>query len=389
MHIALCGPMSPSGVSALLTATDAARADQYLGIGGVPVYELAKGLVAAGHRVSVVTTAGLPEVSSARFEGRLIDVVCVPRRSAGPAIRDIYRLERGAMSSALRECRPDIVHAHWTYEFELAAQDSRLPHVTTAHDAPFTILRQMRDPYRAARLAVALRARPGIRRLSTVSPYMVSSWRRQMAYRGPIEIIPNSIPRTGVASSRTPGEHPVLLDVTDSGELKNVRGLLRAFRLLREVHPQAELRVAGHGLDADGPLARWAGEHKLSPGVSFVGVLPREQLAKEYSRAWVFVHASLEESFGLTVLEALASGVPVVGGRDSGGVPFVLDNGRAGWLTDVSDPQALASTMLRLIDDGPPSPPTGAAGYARARFSPSAVSKAHLEWYERSTGGGT
>ena len=61
MHIALCGPMSPSGVSEILTAEDAARAADYPGFGGVPVYELAKGLVASGHRVSVVTTAGSPE----------------------------------------------------------------------------------------------------------------------------------------------------------------------------------------------------------------------------------------------------------------------------------------------------------------------------------------
>ena len=44
MHIALCGPMSPSGVSELLTPKDALRAEQYPGFGGVPVYDLATGL---------------------------------------------------------------------------------------------------------------------------------------------------------------------------------------------------------------------------------------------------------------------------------------------------------------------------------------------------------
>ena len=172
---------------------------------------------------------------------------CLPRRAAGPAIRDLYRRERSAMSAALRDCHPDIVHAHWTYEFELAAQDSALPHVTTAHDAPFT------DPQTDARSVscgaawVALRARPGIRRLSTVSPYLARAWRGRMAYRRPIEIIPNSIPRTGVALSRTPSGHPVLLDVTGSGDLKNVRGLLRAFRMLCDGHREAELRLVGPG----------------------------------------------------------------------------------------------------------------------------------------------
>ena len=228
---------------------------EYPGFGGVPVYELAKGLVASGHRVSVVTTAGSPEAAEARFKGPQIDVHCLPRRAAGPAIRDLYRRERSAMSAALRDFHPDIVHAHWTYEFELAAQDSGLPHVTTAHDAPFTILRHMRDPYRAARLGVALRARPGIRHLSTVSPYMADRWRRQMRYRDPISVIPNSIPQSAVSPSRRPSPHPTVLEVADSGRLKNIGGLLRAFAIVRMQVPEAELRLVGPGLGALEPLA--------------------------------------------------------------------------------------------------------------------------------------
>ena len=277
---------------------------------------------------------------------------------------------------------PDVVHAHWTYEFELAAQDSGLPHVTTAHDSPFTVLRHMSDSYRAARLLVALAARPGIRSLSVVSPSLGKAWRRQMLYRGPMTVIPNSIPQSGVPEHRTPTRHPTMLEVADAGPLKNVRGLIRAFTSVRRTHPDAELRVVGPGLDPRGELAGWAIGAGLASGVSFLGVLSREQLAEEYSRAWIFVHASLEEACPMTILEAHGAGLPVVGGIHSGGVPFVLDYGRAGWLTDVSDPKALARTLSRLIGDGPPAPPPGALEYARATFGPSVVTADYLDFYE-------
>jgi glycosyltransferase involved in cell wall biosynthesis len=305
-------------------------------------------------------------------------MICVQRRAAGPAIRDLYRVERRTMADALRDAAPDIVHAHWTYEYELAAQDSGLPHVTTAHDAPITILRQMRDPYRAARLGVAIVARPGIRNLSAVAPYLAERWRREMAYRRPIRVIPNSIPQDALPARRDPAPHPVLLDVADSGRRKNIPGLLRAFSIVRAQRPDAELRLVGPGLGPVDPLAEESRGSGLAEGVSFLGRLGREELADEYGRAWLFVHASFEEACPMTLLEAHGAGLAIVGGRDSGGVPFVLDYGRAGTLTEVADPQAFAASILDALAEGPRGcpPPT-----AIERFAPPAVTDAYVGWY--------
>lgn len=384
MHIALAGWCQPSDLRDLLDSAGSMTLDRIEGHRAVPVSDLARSLVVHGHQVTLVTTSLTVPGETAEFWGPDFRLV-VQRARPRPRhyLSDLYAVERRGISGVLRDLAPDVVHAHWTYEFELAAQDSGLPHVTTAHDSPFTILRHVRDPYRAARLGVALRARPGIRHLSAVSPYLADRWRRQMQYRRPISVIPNSIPQSAVSPSRTPSPHPTVLEVADSGRLKNISGLLRAFLLVRLHVPEAELRLVGPGLGALEPLASWASDQGMASGVSFLGPLGRAQLAEEYSRAWLFAHASLEESFGLTVLEALASGLPVVGGRDSGGVPFVLDCGRAGWLADVSDTDSLSRTILRLISDGPPSPPKGAAEYARATFGSASVMADYLEFYER------
>jgi glycosyltransferase involved in cell wall biosynthesis len=293
-------------------------------------------------------------------------------------LRDLYAVERKGMAGILRDASPDIVHAHWTYEFELAAQDCGLPHVTTAHDAPVTILRQVRDPYRAARLSVAARARPGIRRLSVVAPYLADRWRREMRYSRPIRIIPNSIPTDSIPPQRTPAPHPVGLEVADAGKRKNVAGLLHAFKIVRGEMPDAELRVVGPGLGPEEPLAVGARSEGMASGVAFLGRLGREELRSEYGSAWVFIHASFEEACPMTLLEAHGAGLPIIGGRDSGGVPYVLDDGRAGTLADVSEPRALSQAILDSLARGPGRP---AHLDSIARFASKAVASAYLDWY--------
>ena len=83
----------------------------------------------------------------------------------------------------------------------------------------------------------------------------------------------------------------------------------------------------------------------------------------------------------MTLLEALGAGVPALGGHRSGGVPYVLDEGRQGWLCDVKDPSAMAEAILNIIVNGPPMPKTDAANYIDANFSLEAVTAQYLKWY--------
>ncbi len=382
MHIALAGPCTPGRLGHRLDHDEREAAAAYPGFGGTAVIQLADALVGLGHRVTVVTT-GEAGAESARFAGKRLEILCVPRRRAGLAIRDGYRTERRDMADALRGSGADLVNSHWTYEFALAARDSGLIHVTTARDAPVTILRHYHDWYRLARLAVAVRVRVGLRELSCVSPYLAGRWRREMAYRRPITITPNPIPSDMLNIVRTPTAHPSVLDVADSGPIKNVKTLVTSAAQVRRTMPELELRLVGDGLGEDGQFASWARRAGLAEGVTFLGHLDRDSLRREYETTWLFVHASLEESFGITVLEAAAAGVPVLAGQETGGVPFVLGQGRAGWLTDVRDPQRLAEEIRQLLFGGPAPVKTGTQDYIETTFASNRVAEEYVRWYHR------
>jgi glycogen(starch) synthase len=116
--------------------------------------------------------------------------------------------------------------------------------------------------------------------------------------------------------------------------------------------------VAGAG--ADGPrLQDTARRLGLAEAVRWTGFVPEAELAALYRRATVYLHTGQRESFGLSVLEAAAAGLPVVA-VDEGGPRDILDGGRLGRLAP-ADPAALAEAVAALLAD-----PAGTAALARA-----------------------
>jgi glycosyltransferase involved in cell wall biosynthesis len=297
--------------------------------------------------------------------------------------RDFYAFERRALTDLLAQASGDVVHAHWTYEFALPCEGERRPVLVTAHDAPLTILRLTRDAYRLVRTMVACRVRLGIRTLSAVSPYLADRWRREMAYRRPITVVPNisaGLPQPSRHANRGPR---VVLDVSDAGRRKNVAGLIRAFGAVRQLRPDTVLRLVGPGLGAADELAVWARREGLGTSVEFVGPVAHAVVPRHLAEADVFVHTSLEEAHPISVCEAMQAGLPIVGGCRSGGVPWTLDGGRCGLLVDVRDPLAVADGILRLLSEPELAADLGTAARGRAvnAFGPDAVVHGYLAAY--------
>ena len=139
---------------------------------------------------------------------------------------------------------------------------------------------------------------------------------------------------------------------------KNAPYLADALRLVAEVRPRVKFLVVGDGPDR----ARF--EAKMGPSARFVGYRSDADLADHYASMDLFAFASVTETFGNVVLEALASGLPVVALK-AGGVASIVEEDVTGLLVGPDQPpRAMAEALLDLVDH--PARRWAMAGAARA-----------------------
>ena len=124
---------------------------------------------------------------------------------------------------------------------------------------------------------------------------------------------------------------------------------IRAFSIVHRSYPDATLTIAGSGPLAKS-LALLAENLGIAGAVMFAGRLDRDAMAQAYRAADIAINPSLVDNMPISVLEALASGVPVVS-TNVGGIPFVVKDEQTALLVPPKSPDAMAKAILRLMDD--------------------------------------
>lgn len=344
-----------------------------------------------GHHVSIYTlcTKLTQEVV---IRGPRITAFVGPMRSAGRA-RNLWKNEIDYLAGAIAREKPAFVHAHWTYEFALGALKSGVPTVTTIHDLPWNVLRYFRDPYRAARLLLAYKVAWRGKRYTAVSSDAARHFQRYLRPDAHITIVPNFLPDAvftpKIATGTKP--HPLTFYTVLQGwtTRKNGSAALRAFALVRQRLPNSRMLMIGTDYQPDGGAHAWARRHGIEQHVEFRGPLPYEtMLSTVQAEADILVHPSLDESFSMAALEAMALRKPAIAGRRTPGVREVLDFGESGLLVDVKSPKAIAQAMLQFGEDASLRQTIAQKAYASAfrRFRAEPVLLAYEAVYEELTG---
>ncbi len=150
-------------------------------------------------------------------------------------------------------------------------------------------------------------------------------------------------------TSRRAASRPYLLFTARINDpRKNVSLLFRAFAKARRSFPDLRLVLTG---DPPGPDARRALEESgAGDAIEFVGYQTRESLIKLYQSAELFVLPSLQEGLGISMLEALACGLPVVSTR-CGGPESVIADGETGRLVENNNAEAFADAIVQLLSN--------------------------------------
>jgi glycosyltransferase involved in cell wall biosynthesis len=124
---------------------------------------------------------------------------------------------------------------------------------------------------------------------------------------------------------------------------------LRAFQIVLAQCPGARLTIAGSGPDEQ-RLRQLATELGVGDAVRFAGRLDRDAMAALYRSADIMLNPSLADNMPNSVLESLASGVPVVS-TNVGGVPYIVQDGVTALLVPSSDPTAMAAACLNILEN--------------------------------------
>lgn len=162
------------------------------------------------------------------------------------------------------------------------------------------------------------------------------------------EVVPNIVDterfRPGEASSRHP---PVILVARNLEPIYDNASAIRALALVRTRFPSAQLVIAGSGPE-EAALRQLAASLGLEAAVAFPGRVDAADMPSLYHRASVALNPSRVDNMPNSVLEALASGVPVVSTR-VGGVPYIVEHDKTALLVEPGAPGQMADAILRIL----------------------------------------
>ncbi len=284
-----------------------------------------------------------------------------------PSPRDLDPLLLGRL---VQKLRADVVHTHLVHADVyggIAAKLRGAALVSTKHnDDPFRTGTFRHVERTLGRLADRVIAITESLRRFTVESVGIPAAKVETIHYGLDE--PPAAWGTNPADPVPPGAR-VLLAVSRLTPQKGLDLAVRALPLVRKRHPDAVLVVLGEGperarLEAD--------------GVYLLGRVP--DVAAWLRRSDVLVHPARWEGFGLALVEAMLTAIPVVATRVSS-IPEIVANGETGLLVPPNDHEALAAALVSVLDDPRDYGPAGRAR-ARAEFSVERMTRKTLALYE-------
>ena len=141
---------------------------------------------------------------------------------------------------------------------------------------------------------------------------------------------------------------PVFLSNRNFEQYYNVSCVIRSFSEIQKKYSEARLIVAGFGSE-EKKLKNLVAELNLK-NVEFVGKIPNEEMPKLYDSADIYLNSSLVDNMPLSLIEAFSVGIPVVS-SNAGGIPYLIEDGKTGFLVEMNDCRSLAEKAMFLLEN--------------------------------------
>jgi glycosyltransferase involved in cell wall biosynthesis len=375
----------------------------YPDINGVAntVLESAQNLSDAGHSVLVCAPSSCTKEQLKNRFGEKFEVLKVPSmpffgysdvRMAFPNGKAFFRFVKNKF-------RPDIIHSHTFFgvgwEAVAHAKLLKIPLIGTHHTFYDHYLKHVKLDYSWAK-KLSWRVTVAYYNLcdSIISPSRALG--KELNSRGlkkNIEFIPNSINELFFKPMPSAGEkkelarklglnRPVVVYMGRVSYEKNIDQVLKAFAIFSKRIPEAILMIIGDGPEKKN-LEELAKRLCIESKTKFTGFLNGQELLKAMQASDIFVTASKSENMPLSVLEAMAAGLPVVAAAEKG-LPEIVKDGVNGFLVEADRPDLMAHKLYKLASQPKLMLKFGMASQTEARqYSKEAVTQKLVNSYNQ------
>ena len=391
MNIGIVSPFNPKEVEGYLYSNQ-----EILDINktATAVHALANEFLQAKHHITIFTSYPMPG-KIRHLKGDLVDIYMASsftRIPKGNLFSRIFMVKRliNMMHPYIENL--DVLHAHWTYDFALAAQHfcAKLPVFCTVRDwCPYQLAISKRLGSKIYWLVSYYIFKQVMDNASTQfianSHYTYNCIKKDYPQKEVI-IIPNPIKKNFILDKRKEKNPANTIFISISLFIeprKNIKALLLAFQLYRREIPNSRLLLIGQDFIPDNKYVKRWDKEGLLQDVELCGWVDHDKLVKYLDQATALVHPSIEETFGNIFLEGMARCIPVIGGKFSGAVPDVLGHGKYGYLCDVTNVKDLYDTMCKINDiESTNKIVSKATLYLKKNYQSDVIAQNHIDIYK-------
>lgn len=251
----------------------------------------------------------------------------------------------------ISEIDPDIVHYQGISPYLLFHH--KYPAVLTIHgmfsvEVPLRVRGWKYFVFGFPRILLERMVLSKVKNIIAVSPYVKEIIAPRVTAR--IRVIPNGVDKDFFCTCHEKSDSNRLLFVGFIEPRKGLLDLIKALKIIKNSVPSVKLIVIGKKTDLKyfRQFLRFVKSENLMSNIIYLGTIDKNELKKEYQKCSIFVLPSREETFGIVLLEAMASCRPVIA-TNVGGIPYVVKDGENGFLVDEGNISGLAEKILYLL----------------------------------------